>query len=483
MDNTLYYQMMQMLEGLQRPEGALYIAGALALATMTIGLRWMRWVLLAWLCYVCTFGLSTLAGLNLATPLQQIRTYGRGLCAFMLFLMVIPSIRSHRGWRRHVIPAGLILYFVFQLVSSLRTLYGGDFVRGYFSVLSYSLIFFTLAFGLSRWLQGPKDADAAIKTITAAGLLFCVGCLYQYAINPGQIVHSGRLQGTTGNANHAGALLAVVIPPAIYVFIRARAKDATALLGTASNPWVIRLAAIATASLAGVMLVWTGSRTAAVIAIFGVLLLLRFRLGKFVLVGMVCSVLVLFILSMLESANISTIATRFLDTRNTRTEPWKSLFNTFLESPLIGKEAKDVFGSENSYLLVASRTGVVGLIPFLAGIGLTVANLVRLHRIRRYLGDQILLADLCLAGIMAVLLGGVFEGFLFATFSFPLFVFYIYACITQYLLDYGRMRIQQQQMQYHQSQQPMDEEGYDEEYDPQLGPEYGQPAPQHGHYV
>ena len=82
MDNTLYWQMMQMLEGLKRPEGVLYMGLVLVLAALTIGVRSMHWILMALLLYICTFGVSGWTGLTLASPLQQLRLYGRGTCRF-----------------------------------------------------------------------------------------------------------------------------------------------------------------------------------------------------------------------------------------------------------------------------------------------------------------------------------------------------------------------------------------------------------------
>src|SRR5690348_14812399 len=105
--NALQYQILQMLQGLQTPEGILGIAVLLMMAIMTVGVTWMRWVVLAVLLYVCTFGVSYWTGLNLAFPLQQIRTFGRGICGMMLILLMIPTIRSSRGWRRHILSGGM----------------------------------------------------------------------------------------------------------------------------------------------------------------------------------------------------------------------------------------------------------------------------------------------------------------------------------------------------------------------------------------
>ena len=173
---------------------------------------------------------------------------------------------------------------------------------------------------------------------------------------------------------------------------------------------------------------------------FGVILLFRFRLGKLAVALVICSVLVFTLIRLLDEVGITTIATRLLDTTDTRSQSWASMFRTFLESPLVGKDASETAGSENSFLLIAARTGLLGLIPFLTGAVLVLIGLLRLQRMRRYLGEHQLLADLVTAGTLSVFLGAMFEGYLFATYSFPTFVLYMYIALLVYLLDYGRRR-------------------------------------------
>jgi len=446
MNMTLDYQLRQMLEGLQHPGGMMALAVLCFVAVLLAAIRSMRWVGVAITLYVCTFGISGLTGFHLAWPLQDLREYGRGLCAFMLVVLLIPTIRSNRGWRFHIMSTALVFYFIFELVISMRTLYAGDFTRGYFGAISYVLIILTFGLGLARWLQDEQDVRALLRAVAAGGGLFVIGSLYQYFINPADIVWGNRLLGTTGNANHAALVLASSIPPACYMFLRTGGRTAWRL------GYAILIAALS------VCLVWTGSRTGGLVALLGIVLLFRFRLGKLAVALAICGVLVFTMIKVLDETGISTIASRFLDIHDTRSEAWGHMIDMFKANPVIGAEAADVMVSENSYLLIASRTGMVGLIPFTISVVAVIVGLIKLQRIKPFLREHVLLADLVTAGIVSIAVGGMFEGYLFATYSFPLFTLFIYANLMLFLFDYARAN--QLQMLAAQEWQEIDPESY-----------------------
>ena len=88
---------------------------------------------------------------------------------------------------------------------------------------------------------------------------------------------------------------------------------------------------------------------------------------------------------------------------------------------MIGTNAAEARMSENSYLLIAARSGIIGMIPFLGAMVSIIMGVVKLQRVRRYLSDDIFLPDLVTAGIVSLALGGMFEGYLFGTYNFPVF--------------------------------------------------------------
>src|SRR5205823_3713992 len=158
------------------------------------------------------------------SPVNELRLYGRVTVTLMLVLLLIPTIMSRRGWRLHALNGGLLLYLIFQVIVSMRLLFGGDFMRGYFGTLSYGLIFIVIGVGMSRWLQTMEDARAAVRCLLFGGVLFSTASLIQYVLDPNAVAWAGRFYGVSGNANHAGLVLGVAIPATLYEVITTRRR-------------------------------------------------------------------------------------------------------------------------------------------------------------------------------------------------------------------------------------------------------------------
>jgi hypothetical protein len=117
---------------------------------------------------------------------------------------------------------------------------------------------------------------------------------------------------------------------------------------------------------------------------------------------------------------------------------WMNMLGEFFAHPLAGViEGRDIAVSENSYLAVASRVGLLGLVPMMIALVLIGLALFRLQRLRRYLGNDALAADVVTAGIVSLLVGSVFDGYLVGTISFQLFYFQVALAIATFLLDYA----------------------------------------------
>jgi hypothetical protein len=194
--------------------------------------------------------------------------------------------------------------------------------------------------------------------------------------------------------------------------------------------------------------------------------LFRFRLGRFVVSFVVCGVFVYIMLTIFSQAGIELIASRLLDVSDTRSQAWGEMLRQFRRSPLVGVSGEEAQYSENSYLLVAARTGLIGIIPFTIGMIIVASSLLKLQRLRSYLGEEKLLADLITASITGLAVGGMFEGYLYATFSFPLFSTFIFLNLLDYCVDKAKANMRAQQMgmqqQWNEQQQPP----YDLEYEP-----------------
>ena len=276
MDFSLQVQFQNFLDVLTQPEGILGMSLLLLVVVGLVAVDKLKWLVLSFLIFVAVLAYSGFGGLKLFSPINELRLYGRAIVMLLLGVLLIPTISSQKGWRTQIVNTGILLYFCFQLIASLRMLFGGDFFRGYFGTLSYALIFSVIGVGVSRWLQTMEHARAAVRCIVFAGIIFCVSSLIQYFIDRTAVAWSGRFFGVSGNANHAAVLLGVAIPPTIYEVITTRRR----LL------WRILIGAFVAIMI--VLLVWTGSRTGFLSGVVGTAMLFRLRLGRMVLAPVMC---------------------------------------------------------------------------------------------------------------------------------------------------------------------------------------------------
>src|SRR5205085_10079272 len=138
----------------------------------------------------------------------------------------------------------------------------------------------------------------------------------------------------------------------------------------------------------------TGSRTGLLVAIIGLALRYRLKLGKLAIVLVLGGMCTFAALQFFEESG--GMADRMISTENTRAAAWSSMWGDFRSSPLFGDISElsaEGRYSENSYLLVASRGGLFVLAPMLAACIATIVTLIRLQRGRNLFGTDILLVD------------------------------------------------------------------------------------------
>jgi hypothetical protein len=286
------------------------------------------------------------------------------------------------------------------------------------------MTFGVMVLGVGRWLQDVIDAHRLLRGLACGAALLVGATTLQLLRDQSQVVASGRLWGTTANPQHLAVALALFLGPLSYLVIQR----------TEAKAW--RLFAGAVAGLLVVFLVWTGSRTGVLMALVQFLLLFRLRVGKLILFLTVGGIFVLLGLQLFSNAFDS--SGRLLSTENTRQEAWQRLQADFVRNPLLGVMGEELGGGESSYLSAASQLGLFGLVPLGVAVGLAVLGLRRLNRIRRYLGDYVLLADMVTAGLVTLAVGGFFEGYLMATVSVAVFFVYVHLMLLAFLVDLGR---------------------------------------------
>lgn len=263
----------------------------------------------------------------------------------------------------------------------------------------------------------------ALRTVLYVSALWTFCCSVQFVINPQALVNrSGRFWGLFANAQQAAIFCAPMAIIALWMF-----------LGDPRRRNRVVWLALLTINL--LFLMWTGSRTGALMFALGLLPVMWTRAGK-LLLFLPAGLVVFYLLSLLaDYLQIGRNVERLISTEDTRLWAFEVQINSFLESPLLGVGWYDVGASENSYF---GGLGAYGI-----GFGVLVAVLLfgsmflcaKLLIARRSLpADQRPLVDL-FCGFNAMYFGGAFfEGYLTARSSATLTMMLIFAPIGAYLL-------------------------------------------------
>jgi hypothetical protein len=446
MESGFTAQLDYAIETLSSPAGAIAMLLGVVMAVSLFFSPKVKWLVLTILFWVSTFAFFIGPGkkvVRFAFPLEQIRSNGRTIVTGMLLALLIPALISARGWRMRLVAPPLLAYFIFEMVVALRILMGGIVDRGLLSAFVYPVIFVSLGWGLSKWIHTWDDAHRVLKAFFFASVLFLLGSLYEMAANRSVALGAGRFIGTSGNPQGAAMNIALALPIAFYFVAR-----------PAENK-LFRIFAACAAGILSIFLLWTGSRTGIVMAGVAIGLTFRTRIGRFLGVGLFVGIVVLFALQIYQESTI-TVSDMFLR-GDTRTRVWRAMWESFLEQPVFGK-MEGVYGlGENSYLSTAASFGLFGLIPlalFMAVIGWYMLKSIF---IRKYLGQEKAIIDLCIGVLCGNLVGGMFEAHLLGTLTLNVFIIYVMCDLLAFAHDAARVEQYQQQIQPYQEQYESDD--------------------------
>src|SRR5690606_31962234 len=121
-----------------------------------------------------------------------------------------------------------------------------------------------------------------------------------------------------------------------------------------------------------------------------------------------------------------------LSFENTRAEVFADLWDRAMRSPFLGEVATlptatgvRVSVGESSYLSMAATLGIVGLLMYMAFVFATIASIRRVIRLRSST-RRLALTDLFAGGVIAILVGGLTEGYLLAVMSPVVTLLYAY---------------------------------------------------------
>jgi hypothetical protein len=424
MDEGFTTQLNYAIDTLLSPAGGFALLAGLMLLISLFFSPKIKWLVLTGAIWISTLAFFLTPGkmpIHMAFPLEQLRNNGRSIAAGLLIALLIPAVTSPRGWRIRRVGIPVVLFFVFELVLTTRMILAGVVDRGLLSLIIYPLLFLSLGWGLSKWVQTVEDAHRALRAVMFAGVLFVAGSSYQFAINRTTVLSGMRFQGTTGNPQSAGMLIALTLPASLY------------FVGRSSEIKINRVMSGVAAGFMAILLLWTGSRTGILMAATGIAITFRSRIGKFLGVLIFVGVFVFLALQVYDDATTSMVG--MLARGDTRTRIWTAMWQDFLANPAMGSMQGGFGVGENSYLSTASSAGLFGLIPLFAFVAATTFACLKLNFSRRLLGQEKPLADAVLGGLISVLVGGIFEGHLLGTLTISVFVIYIMCVLLAFLLD------------------------------------------------
>jgi len=349
----------------------------------------------------------------LSPPTEWLRENGYGISGMLLIL--VAAYYSYRG------PAGsfrmvwtpMYVQLAPVIIFRLKLNFENGETKG--MLLSLALaVTVAVCFGASI----PSALRCRILTsrginlaIFATGILWSGVSLFEWEYNEAAVVWNTRFQGIAGHPNHAGLLLAICGIVGVGLAVIAERK-------------AIRVLYAIGALIMLLLIYWTASRTAVVVFVVGVTALILERRRAVVIIALMMAAVCGTILSgMFMQAPDSMEDIRVVSTQNTRLEVWENLWTTFTKNVGIGA-GETVVGSESSVLLILARTGLVGGIPFAISCWLMLREAYRMLGCRE--GEK-RVTDPRIAGaiIIAVLAGGVFEGYLKDEFSFPIYTVYL----------------------------------------------------------
>ncbi len=409
------------------PQGFAGVGVMFILCVLQFRVRSARWVCLGLLFYVSTYAAgelrqdAALEYLQIPFPLSIIRAHTREFTVLLVVCLLVPLIQSSRGWRRHLVSAGLVFYVILQAWMCVRLYANGDSAaRSLLSLISYALLLATLVVGVGRSLQSFEDGYALCGSFAFAGFLFAISNVYHTVMNPASS-YTGRFYGITPNPQYVGQACALFLIPTLFL---------------AQSPQVRkwwRPFLWTSAGLLIVFLIWSGSRTGVLMALVGVAALYRSHVDRFVVAGIFVGAAVLIALPYFPdaAANIAHI----LNTENTRAGAWESLIDIYRQNPLFGAQYQGTGYAESYYLAALAYYGLVGFIPALLTTLCYAGSVLRIVRRRSDLGPHAGLADVATAGMLMVLVISVFESFLLGVWNTSEMFLFVQFAFIGYLRD------------------------------------------------
>ncbi len=270
-----------------------------------------------------------------------------------------------------------------------------------------------------------RDYEGCIKIIrvlmwTSVIWTFC--CSVQFVINPKYLVNNtGRFFGMLGNAQQAALFCAPLAISALWLLLNDADKRRRVL-------WV------ALTAINLLFIIWTGSRTGALMLIIGLGGVLGARPERALILVPVAGVVMWALYGLSDALQIGANLDRFASGDDTRGWVWQSQIQTALQNPIIGAGWHEAGGSESSYLGGFAGYGFGMLLLMLALVFTTLWGGFQLLMARRHASPHLRsLIDLYNAFMLMFFAAAAFEGFILARSATTSVMFLLFAGIGKFL--------------------------------------------------
>lgn len=326
--------------------------------------------------------------------------------AITLAMLLIQSVRRRSG---ALSASAWILLFLLLYCAMLRFVHGGA-VEGASSVLFVFVTLLPLVWLPKVLIESLGDMLRLFRMIALVNAVWLSMCVVQYLINPARLTtgKDDRFLGLLGNPQHAAAFLAFSIVTVLWLLL----NDPT------------RRRRVVYAGILGlncVLLAWTGSRTGMGMSVVGVTAVLYSRAGRAILLLPIAAVMAFGAFTLLSGTlGVESGLSRLASTENTRSGAWYAMFQTGLESPMVGVGTNFNDRSENGWLYAFSSFGIGALAISIVFTLVALWELFRLA-VRRFSMSPALrpYADYVIGIVLMYIAGSVFEGYLIARLGAP----------------------------------------------------------------
>lgn len=375
------------------------IAGALAASARNIRAAVMVVVLVVFSASITTQAAERgFTGVTWLHPLQELRA--ELYLAFSCVLAIVVLIHTNRINITRVSASAVIMLIINLFAGVLDT---RDNVReGAMRVGLAVISIGSMSLFATAMIRTWDDYLPLLRALGVVGVMWVGGSMVQAVLDKSQMLvnYQTRFVGLLGNPQGTAVYLGPQSAILIWLVLNEPSKRLRRL-------WVIVFAILL------MMVIWTGSRTGALLAIVGAAFILRAKLGRAALLLPLLGVASFGVALLVEQMGIVLPFHRLLEGGDTRTQAWTVLLYDALHAGVFGEGAAGVRFVENSFLL---GWVVYGPFMFALLLGLVFSLFVmgvRLWKIRKEVPEHIArLIDLILAYSVMLVIAGQFEWFI-----------------------------------------------------------------------